>query len=327
MEINRVLVIGGAGYVGSALVPSLLKKGYEVTVYDTYWYGNTFSDIKNPKLKEIKADIRSKRELIKAAKNQDAIIHLACISNDPSFDLNPELGKSINFDAFPNVLEAAKVNNIKRFIYASSSSVYGVKEEKNITEDSNPEPITDYSRYKLECEKILKEKAGNLNYVILRPATVCGYSKRLRLDVVVNILTINALVNKKIKVFGGKQLRPNINIKDMVAAYLLSLTAPIEKINKQIFNVGYENHPVEEIAKIVQKVVSNADLEYIETNDNRSYHINSDKIRKILNFKPKYSVEEAIKSLVESYKKGLIINGLENPIYYNNKRMQELNIK
>ena len=325
MEIKKVMVIGGAGYVGSALVPTLLKKGYEVTVYDLYWYGNVFLDINNPKLKQIKGDIRDKEKLVEAAKGQDTIIHLACISNDPSFDLNPELGKSINLDAFPNVLEAAKSNNVKRFIYASSSSVYGIKDELNVTEESTPEPLTDYSKYKLECEKILKENAGDLNYVIVRPATVCGYSPRVRLDVVVNILTINGLVNKKIKILGGKQLRPNLNIKDMVLAYLLLLSAPLEKINRQIFNIGYENHQVGEIGRIVQKVINDASLEYVETNDNRSYHVNSDKIKKVIGFQPQHSVEEAVKTIAEAYNQGLIVNGLENPIYHNIKRMQELN--
>ncbi len=275
--IKRVFITGGAGYVGSALVPSLLSKGYEVVVYDLYIYGDVFKDIKDPKLTEIKGDIRDKEKIVAAAKNSDAIIHLACISNDPSFELDPGLGKSINFDAFYNVMEAARANKVKRFVYASTSSVYGIKSEKNVAEEASLEPLTDYSKFKAECERVLQEKGDNVEWVIIRPATVCGYAPRLRLDVVVNILTINALINKKIKIFGGGQLRPNINIKDMVKAYELLLEAPSEKINRQIFNAGYQNLSVAEIANIVKRLCGDeVVLEIVPTNDKRSYHINSD---------------------------------------------------
>jgi len=322
----KVLITGGAGYVGSALVPSLLEKGHEVVVYDLYIYGDVFKDINNPKLTEIKADIRDKEKLIEAAKGADAIIHLACISNDPSFELDPELGKSINFDAFFNVIEAAKANKVKRFIYASTSSVYGLKAETNVVEDASLEPLTDYSKYKAECEKALQKE--DMEWVIVRPATVCGYAPRLRLDVVVNILTIHALVNKKIKVFGGRQMRPNINIKDMVRVYEMLLEAPSEKIQRQVFNAGYQNLPVGEIANMVKKLCGkDVEMETVETDDNRSYHINSDKINQVLGFKPEFTVEHAIQSLVEAFKAGLIKDGLNNPLYHNIKRMQELNFK
>ncbi len=331
-EIKKVLITGGAGYVGSALVPSLLAKGYEVTVYDLYIYGDVFKDIKDKKLMQIKADIRDRAKLIAAANGCDAIIHLACISNDPSFELNPELGKSINFDAFYNVLEAARTNKVKRLIYASSSSVYGLKSEKNVVEDARLEPLTDYSKYKAECERVRKEEGENVDWVVIRPATVCGYAPRLRLDLVVNILTINALVNGKIKIFGGEQLRPNINIKDMIRVYELLLTAPWEKLRHQTFNAGYHNLKVNEIAMIVKKIVEKSlgkqiGLEVVPTNDNRSYHINSDKIRKILGFNSEYAVEEAVEGLVEAFKSGLLKDPLNNPLYHNIKRMQELKLK
>ena len=330
-QFKNIFITGGAGYVGSALVPALLKKNYNISVYDLYLYGDIFSNLKsNPNLNQIKGDIRNKKKLIESAKNADAIIHLACISNDPSYELNPALGKSINYDAFFNILEAAKKNNVKRIIYASSSSVYGVKKEKNVTEETFPEPLTDYSKYKLECEKVLSNSNLNgLEYIIVRPATVCGYAPRLRIDLTVNILTMNALINKKIKIFGGKQLRPNINIKDMAQAYEILLEAPGKKINREIFNIGYQNRTVEDIAKIVKKVINDdsVEFEYLPTTDTRSYHINSDKMKRILNFEPKYTLENAVQSLVEVYNNSLIKEGLSNPLYHNIKLMQQVNLK
>ena len=326
--IKKVLITGGAGYVGSALVPSLLSKGYEVVVYDLYIYGDVFQNIKDAKLTQVKGDIRDKNKLVAAAKGVDAIIHLACISNDPSFELDPTLGKSINYDAFFNVLEAAETNKVKRLIYASSSSVYGLKSEKNVREDATLEPLTDYSKFKADCENVLQNLKNGIEWVIVRPATVCGYAPRLRLDVVVNILTINALVTKKIKIFGGGQLRPNINIKDMVRIYELLLEAPSEKIKHQTFNAGYQNLTVAKIANIVKSLCGDdTALEFVPTNDNRSYHINSDKIKKVLGFTPQFTVEEAVQSLIEAFNKGLVKDGLNNPIYYNIRRMRELKLK
>ena len=322
-----MFITGGAGYVGSALVPHLLSKGYEIVVYDLYIYGDVFKDITHPKLTQIKGDIRDKEKLVTAAKGADSIIHLACISNDPSFELDPKLGKSINYDAFFNVVEAAKSNNVKRFIYASSSSVYGLKSEKNVVETASLNPLTDYSKFKVGCEHVL-EGIEDMTWVIIRPATICGYATRLRLDVVVNILTINALVNRKIKIFGGEQLRPNIKIKDVVRIYELLLSVPSEKINHQIFNSGYQNLTVTEIAKMVQKLCGkDIEMEIVPTDDNRSYHINSDKNTHILGFKPEFTVERAILSLTEAFNKGLIKDGLNNPLYYNIKQMKELNLK
>lgn len=328
---KNVLITGGAGYVGSALVPYLLDKEYNVTVYDLYLYGDVFKDIENnPNLIQIKGDIRDKNKLIDATKNIDALIHLACISNDPSYELDPELGKSINLDAFYNVIEAAEINNVKRFIYASTSSVYGIKEEKNVREIDTCEPLTDYSKFKLECEKILlsREKKG-MDRIVLRPATVCGYARRLRLDLVVNVLTIHALVNKKIKVYGGEQLRPNINIKDRVKVYEALLTAPSEKINGEIFNAGYQNLSVDEIANVIKDTIGDPDItvEHIPTDDIRSYHINSDKIKEVLGFEPQYTIEDGILSLKKAYEGGLIKDGLNNPLYYNIKMMDSVNLK
>lgn len=329
IKFKNVFVTGGAGYVGSALVPALLNKGYNVIIYDLYIYGNVLKPHQN--LIEIKGDIRDKAKLIEAAKECDSFIHLACISNDPSFELDPELGKSINYNAFKNVLDAVKLGGIKRLIVATSTSQYGIKPMSvEVTEDTEPEPITDYAKYKIECEKLLQNTdMGDTEYVFARPATLCGYTPRLRLDLSVNILTINALINKKIKIFGGSQTRPALNIKDMVRFYELLLEAPGEKINKQAFNVSYQNKTIMELAELVKKVIGDDSMEFeiTPTNDKRSYHVNTDKMKKILGFECKFDIEDAIKSLIEAYNDGLIIDGLNNPLYHNIKRMNEIKLK
>lgn len=329
IRFKKVLITGGAGYVGSALVPELLKKGYYVRVYDLYIYGDVLKH--HPNLEEIKDDIRDRNKLIEAAKGCDAFIHLACISNDPSFDLNPKLSRSINYDAFKNVIDAVKLGEVKRLIVASSTSQYGVKPLGiEVTEDTKAEPITDYAKYKVECERLLlNTNMGDTEYVFVRPATLCGYAPRLRLDLSVNILTINALINKKIKIFGGNQMRPALNIKDMVRFYELMLEAPRQKIHKEAFNVSKQNITIREIAEMVREVIGDKSIKFevLPTNDPRSYHINTDKMKRVLGFECKFSLQEAIQSLIDAYNKGLIMDGLNNPLYYNIKRMKEIDLK
>lgn len=330
----RVFIPGGAGYVGSLLVPSLLDAGYEVTVYDLFLYGeDVFDSIKDhPKLHLVKGDIRN-LEKLEIALNGGAehVIHLACISNDPSFELNPDLGKSINLDPFEPFVQMAKQQGVKRFIYASSSSVYGVKDVPNVTEEMELKPLTDYSKYKAECEKILmKYKDDSFTCCVLRPATVCGYAPRQRLDVVVNILTNLAFNTGKIKVMGGEQLRPNIHIRDMVRAYIHVLQAPAENIQGEIFNVGYHNHSVQELGDIVQSTVGkrkSVEMEKIPTNDNRSYHVSSQKIADKLGFTPKYTIQDAVDSLVEAFERGKLPNSLDDKRYFNIKTMKAVNLK
>ena len=326
--MKRIFVTGGAGYVGAVVVPLLLGKGYEVSVFDLMIYGEDVLE-EHPKLTKIKGDIRDKEALKENIRGHDAVIHLACISNDPSFELNPELGKSINLDAFRPLVELSKESGVKRFIYASSSSVYGVKAEKDVHEDMLLEPLTDYSKFKAECEKILLEYQDlNFTTVTIRPATVCGYSPRQRLDVVVNILTNLAFHRREITVFGGNQLRPNIHIKDMADAYLLLLRAPKESIQGKVFNAGYENQTVLELAKTAKDVIGeDVDVVLSETDDNRSYHISSDKFQKELGFSAKHSIKEAIEELKEAFEKGLLQDPLENEKYFNLKRMQSINLK
>ena len=324
----KIFLIGGGGYVGSALVPKLINLGYEVTVYDLFIYGKEVLE-KNSNLTLIEGDIRDINLLSKSLKNHDSIIHLACISNDPSFELNPKLGKSINLDCFRPLVEVAVKENIKRFIYASSSSVYGIKKEKNVTETLTLEPLTDYSKFKVECEKILSEfTSDEFETVIIRPATVCGYAKRQRLDVVVNILTNLAFNKRKIKVFGGDQLRPNIHIQDMANIYIEVLKAEKKLVNGEIFNAGYDNFTVSDIALTVKEVIgSDIEIETLPTDDNRSYHVSSEKIKKTLNFTPKHTIKDAIKDLKKAFEEKKLPDSLENSKYFNIKKMQEIKLK
>jgi nucleoside-diphosphate-sugar epimerase len=333
LQFPRILVAGGAGYVGSALVPALLDLGYRVRVADTFWYGDDIygSYGSNPNLENVPCDLRDSSIHGKLMEGIDAVIHLACISNDPSFELNPNLGKSINFDCFEPLVQSAIGAGVKRFIYASSSSIYGVKETPDVREEAEPLPLTDYSRFKLDCEKVLLglKVPEWFERVIIRPATVCGYAKRLRLDLSVNILTIHALVNHKIRIFGGKQLRPNLNIKDMVRAYQVFLQAPGAKIDCEAFNVGFQNLSIESIAFKVKEVIGDPtiELEYTPSDDNRSYHVNSDKVKRVLGFEAKFGVEDAVQSIVDAYRAGKIPEPFKNTLYSNIKRMQELNVR
>lgn len=324
MRARRVCVTGGGGYVGSALVPHLLAKGFSVTVLDTFWYGDHLQA--HPSLKKIKGDIRSRNHLREAFQGQDIVIHLACVSNDPSFDMNPLLGRQINYSCFQDILSALQQNHVGRFIYASSSSVYGVSELPDVTEDSPKNPLTDYSKFKLACENELKSFGMGGVWTIVRPATVCGYAPRLRLDLVVNILTTQAMINKKITLFGKTQKRPNINVQDMIRAYSFLLDADERDVDQQTYNVGFQNMTLWQIACLVKEVVGE-DVEIIEepTNDPRSYHVNSDKIRSI-GFGPEHTIVDAIGSLFKANYRRQLINPLDNPNYYNIKKMKELRL-
>lgn len=327
-EIKKIFVTGGAGYVGAVLVPKLLAVGYSVTVLDLMIYGDDVIE-DHPLLTMIKGDIRDQELLRQAIPGHDAVIHLACISNDPSFELNPNLGKSINLDAFEPLVQICKTAGVTRFVYASSSSVYGVKDEKNVHEDMSLEPLTDYSRFKADCEKILSRyQSPEFTTVTIRPATVCGYSPRQRLDVVVNILTNLAFHKREISVFGGRQLRPNIHISDMVDAYLAILRAPKNKVAGEIFNAGTENQTVLELAETVQAVMGD-DVKLVATpsNDNRSYHISSQKIADRIGFVPAHTIAEAAQDLKRALEDGLLKDSLTNERYFNIKTMQSLKLQ
>ncbi len=332
---DRLFVTGGAGYCGSLLVPQLLARGYKVTVYDTFYFGDHFLPKSNANLTLVKGDIRDTAKLADALKGHDAFVSLACISNDASFELDENLSTSINMDAFEPMVIAAKKGGVKRFVYASSSSVYGVSDQPDVTEDHPLLPLTLYNKYKGLCEPLLKKHADEtFTGVIFRPATVCGYAPRLRLDLSVNILTNHAVTNNKITVFGGSQLRPNLHVQDYCDAVELLLTAPTEKIQKETFNIGYQNMSIMDIALLVKKVVGEEfpdrpeiDIVTTPTDDIRSYHINSDKIFKTLGFKPKNSIVDAVRGLCQAFKAGKIADPMKNDWYYNIRTMKKLAVR
>ena len=317
--------------MGSALVPALLDAGHRVTVLDLYLYGeDVLEDVRgHQSLREVKGDLRDKTVVEDALNKCDAVIHLACISNDPSYDLNPDLGKSINFDAFRPLVRMAKGAGVKRFIYASSSSVYGIKNDPKVTEDLPLEPLTNYSKFKALCEEALEdEREPGFVTCTIRPSTVCGYAPRQRLDVIVNILTNHAVNRGRIRIFGGSQKRPNIHIDDMVDLYLFLLQQPDERIDGAIYNAGYENYTLMELAEIVKTVIGDdLPIDIEPTDDLRSYHVCSDKIREELGFEPTHSIEEAVRSLMHAFKNGKLPDSMEDARYFNIKMMKDTALK
>jgi len=328
-RLKNILITGGAGYVGNRLTPYLLDKGYNVTVYDIMYYGDATLPKDNPNLTVIEGDLRDTKKLAQAFKGIDCVLHLACISNDPSFELDGGLSKSINYDCFEPMVITAKNAGVKRFVYCSTSSVYGVSDQPNVTEDHPLIPLTDY---KGMCEPLLfKHMADDFTCTVIRPATVCGYSPRCRLDLSVNILTNHAVNKGEITVFGGSQLRPNLNIRDMIAAYEMFIEAPHEKVHGETFNCGYQNRSISDIAEIVRNVVTeefpdrpSITIKTTPSDDLRSYHINSDKIARVLGFKPKFTIEDAVRELCQAFRDGLLPNSMDDDMYYNVRRMKAI---
>jgi len=326
----KVLVTGGAGYVGHVLTPRLLAGGHQVTVYDALFFGCRLPN--DPNLRVVRGDIRDTAKLAALLEGQDAVLHLACISNDASFELDERLSQTINYDCFEPIVVAAKKAGVRRFVYCSSSSVYGVSNSPEVTEDHPLIPLTLYNKFKGMCEPLLwKHMADDFTAVVIRPATICGYSPRTRLDLSVNILTNHAVTKGTITVFGGGQMRPNLHIEDMVDAYQLMLTAPHDKIHGETFNIGFENHSIADLASIVRRVVgeeiperANVDIVTTPSDDNRSYHVNSDKIRRVLGFRPQRSIEDAVRDLSRAFGNHLLENSFDDDWYYNVRTMKRI---
>ena len=307
---ETVLVTGASGYVGTRLVNSLLiKNKYKIINYDISLYGDEHLPIKNPDYLYVNGDLRDVDLFSKTIKknNVESIIHLACISNDPTFELKSDLSKIINFKCFEPLVKISKINGVKKFIYASTCSVYGVSDKANITEDHPLLPITDYNKYKAKCEPVLQKYLDrNFTGIIIRPATVCGYSEKMRFDLSVNILTNFAFNKGFIKVFGGEQKRPNIHIDDMCRLYENLLEINFNPLNGEIFNAGCENLKIIDIAKKVKKIVEEKNGSAVEiitepSDDIRSYHINAEKIKKKLNFNFEKNVDDAINDLCNAF--------------------------
>lgn len=329
--MSRVAVIGGAGYKGCVLVPKLLAEGHDVVVFDLMLFGSDgLPD--DPRLDVTEGDIRDTAAYRKAIEGADAVINLACISNDPSFELDPCLSRDINFEAFEPMIQATVETGVRRYIYASTSSVYGVSEAPEVTEEHPLVPVSDYNRYKGMTEPILlKYRSADFWPVILRPATVCGYSPRLRLDLTVNILTNHAVNKGTITVFGGEQKRPNIHIEDVTDLYVDLLSRPPEQIEGETFNAGYENFEVRQLADQVKRVVEDEfpektpiEIVTMPSNDPRSYHVSSKKILEKLGWAPKRSIEDAVRDLCVAFRQGKIPDSFEDDSYFNVRTTKQL---
>lgn len=327
------MVTGGAGYVGAVLVPKLLRAGHRVRVLDVMTFGETVPPA-HDRLEVVRADVRDTSSVRRALAGAEHVIHLAAISNDPSFELDPQLGRSINFDAFEPLVRSAVDLGVRRFVYASTSSVYGVSEAPSVTEDHPLRPLTDYSRYKAMCEPVLLSfSSARFAPVIIRSATVCGYSPRMRLDLTVNILTNHAVNRGKIVVFGGSQKRPNVHIEDITDLYAALLHMPAEKVRSRTYNAGHRNFTVAEIALMVRDVVQREmpelgaiPLETTPTDDLRSYQISSELIKAELGWEARRTLEDAVVDLCRAFRSGLIPDALTDDRYYNVKRLQAMRV-
>ena len=331
--MKKILITGGFGYVGSRLTPHLLAQGHEVRVLDLMLYSTAglssleacpeFSEWKN-RFEFIEGDIRDPQFSDRALQNVDTVIHLAAISNDPTGDIDEVLTRQVNFDAVGMLLANAKRRGVNRFINASSSSVFGIKDESNITENLEPEPITYYSKYKALCEWMVVSASGpDFCTVNIRPATICGYSPRQRFDLTVNKLTIDAICKGKITVHGGEQRRPNVGISDVINLYGKLINTEQSLINGRTFNFGFENHKVIQIAEIIRDELKELDIKIkiTETQDKRDYHISSDKITKILGYSPVSSIRKEVASLRKAQKSGKF-EDVDSSEYYNMESMK-----
>jgi len=312
----KILITGGCGFTGTILTNDLIKLGHKVKVIDTQWFGCNLK--KNKNLEIIKKDIRNIKK--NDIKNSDVIVHLANIPNDLSVELNPNLSWDVNVIAIKKLIELSIECKVKKFIYASSGSVYGIKKEKKVTEDLSLKPISVYNKTKMIAERVLMSYSDKIKIFCIRPATVCGYSPRMRADVSVNMFIYQALKNKRLTIFGGQQIRPNITIKDLSNVYKHFI---FKKLKPGFYNAGFENLKILNIAEKVKKFIDCKIIIKKNNNDPRSYRQNSDKLIKT-GFKVKYKIDDAIKDIIEMYKKNKKIFSKN---VFSVKTINRLNIK
>ncbi|MFB6264568.1 MAG: NAD-dependent epimerase/dehydratase family protein [Bradymonadaceae bacterium] len=325
-RFEHVLVTGGAGFIGAELVPELLDRGHRVTVLDLFAFGREplAPVAEHPQLELVEGDIRDREAVDRTITDDvDAVIHLAAISNDPSSKLDAELTTSVNRDGVQQVMEIA-ADRVDRLIYASSASVYGIKEREEVTEDLELEPITLYADYKAEGERALADLTGpDVCGTAVRAATVCGYSPRLRLDLVVNILTAHALSEGRIRVFGGEQMRPNVHIRDIVDFYVRLLGADRRVIQEEAFNVSRANHTVMGLAELIRDELDrDVEITVEPSDDDRSYHLSAEKARRQLGFEPNRSIRRAVRDLETAWEEGRFETH-DAPIHHNVDWMRE----
>lgn len=319
--MKKVLVIGGAGYIGTSVVSKFLEEGHQVTVYDSLLFGeDSLADFKsNPKFSLIKGDIRNISEMNRAIDGRDAVILVAAVVGEPACNKNPKDTVETNIFAAISIASMCKYYNIERFVFASTDSVYGIKEGL-IDENASRDPISLYAKSKVIVEdELMNMMDENFKPIILRKSTVYGLSRRMRFDLILNILAKNAAISNKIKIFGGKQWRPMVHVNDVAKAYLLAVEAPYEKVAGEIFNVGdtSQNYQIGKIGELVRKVVPDVEIEVIPQNpDLRDYHVNCDKIKKQLGFRVEYTCEQGIKEVYDAIKAGKFRN-IDDKKYYN----------
>ncbi|KAA5834553.1 SDR family oxidoreductase [Saccharopolyspora hirsuta] len=325
-----VLITGGAGYIGSVLARRLLAAGVRVRVLDAQFFGDGLHGLADPGLENVRGDIRDAAAYRAALDGADVVVHLAAVANDPSFDLDPDLGRSINFDCLDHVMRLPREAGARRFVYASSASVYGVSDSPDVDENHPLVPITDYNRYKARGEELLFPlTATGFETVAVRAATVCGVSPRQRLDLTVNMLTAQAVVNGEITVFGGAQYRPNVHIEDLVSVYeRLVLDGTLGALNGSALNVGNQNLPVAEIAEVIAARVESATgkpvaITTTESDDIRSYRLTSRRLRETLGITPARTVADACDDVTEAIRNGDLANPLADSRFYNVRWMKQ----
>ncbi len=330
-ELNRVIVTGGAGYIGSVLTEKLLDSGYAVRIIDCMFFGDRGIKhlLSNENLEVINARIEDPEAVKKAVRGIDAVVHLAGFANDATCDIDPKLTRLINYESTLKLLRLSKEAGVSRFLYGSSAAVYGVGAKEALAEDSEPNPVSLYAKYRVKCEEaVLKYDSKDIDTCCMRKSTVFGFSKRQRLDLAVNAMTASAVNRHELTLIGGNQWRPNLHVADAAEAYIAALEAPPDRIKGEVFNVGANstNHTIEEIAEMVAGAVPNTKIIRKPLADSVSYNLSFDKLNKVLRFNAGRSVAQGIRELSDAFKKGLIPN-YEDDIYYNLKQMLKMKSK